>query len=111
MSIRSPYPFCEFEATNILDYAFPAGEELSDEPLWIDSLDPTKSLSPRQALQWAKRTCFGLERLGLRRGDVVMIFTVNHIFVPPAYYGIVGGGYVFSAANPAYTVNGRLHMY
>lgn len=111
MSIQSPYPPFTFEAINLLDYAFPASEALSDEPLWIDSQDPEKALSPKQALQWTKRTAFGLEKkLGLQRGDVVMIYTANHIFMPPAFYGIVGGGFVFSAANPAYTVNGKLRF-
>lgn len=107
MYVSSPYPPFTFTATNVLDYAFPVDKPLSDEPLWIDSQHPEKALSPKQALGWIKRTCFGLEKLGLRRGDVVMIYTVNHIFVPPAYYGIVGGGFIFSAANPAYTVNGK----
>lgn len=107
MSVRSPYPLFTFEATNVLDYAFAGDKTLSEKPLWIDSSNPEKALSSKQALLWVKRTCFGLEKLGLRRGDVVMIYTTNHIFVPPAYYGIVGGGFVFSAANPAYTVNGK----
>lgn len=91
----------------MLDYAFAGGETLSEQPLWIDSKNPDKALSPKQALHWVKRLCFGLEKLGLRRGDVVMMYTVNHIFVPPAYFGIVGGGFIFSAANPAYTVHGK----
>lgn len=107
MSVSSPYPPLTFAATNVLDYAFTAGKTLSDEPLWIDSQHPEKALSPKQALEWVKRTCFGLEKLGLRRGDVVMIYAVKHIFVPPAYYGIIGGGFIFSAANPAYMVNGK----
>lgn len=107
MSVQSPLSPFSFEATNVLDYAFPASETLSDEPLWIDSQNPERALSPKQALQWTKRVSSGLEALGLRRGDVVMVYTTNHIFVPPAYYGIVGGGFIFSAANPAYTVNGR----
>lgn len=107
MPITSPYPPLDIQATNVLDYIFPAGETLSDEPVWIDSQDTKKSISPKQALQWIKRTAFGLQRLGLQRGDVVMIYSPNHIFVPPTYYGIVGAGFVFSAANPAYNVPGE----
>lgn len=108
MPISSPYPPLNVAATNVLDYIFPAGETPSDQPIWIDSQDPSKSLSTRQALQWAKQTAFGLTRLGLQTGDVVVIYTTNHILVPAAYYGIVGGGFVFSGVNPAYTVPGEL---
>lgn len=107
MPISSPYPPLKPAATNVLDYIFPQGDTPSDQPLWIDSQDVSNALSPRQALEWIKRTAFGLSRLGLSRGDVVLIYTRNHIFVPPAYYGIVGGGFVFSGANPAYTVAGE----
>jgi acyl-CoA synthetase (AMP-forming)/AMP-acid ligase II len=106
MIYKSPYPILDIPQTNILSYIFPPNEEPSDQDLWIDSKDNTRRLSPKQALQWVKRLSFGLERLGLQRGDVAMIFTPNHIFVPVAYLGIVGAGLVFSGANPAYTIPG-----
>lgn len=49
----------------------------------------------------------GLDRLGVKAGEVVMIFTPNQKFVPVAYLGIVGSRRVFSGSNPAYTVPGR----
>jgi hypothetical protein len=106
MPFSSPYPDIKIPQSNILSYLF-GGSPASQEPLWLDSSDAFKSLSPSQALQWVRRLGFGLEhRLGLARGDVVMICTPNHIFVPVAYLGIVGAGCVFSGANPAYTVPG-----
>lgn len=48
----------------------------------------------------------GLDRMGSKTGDVVMVFTPNHIFVPVAYHGIVGSKRIFSGSNPAYTVSG-----
>lgn len=111
MVITSPYPSLELPKTNLLSYLFPRDGLLSDEPLWIDCKDEGISLSPRQMEQWVKRLSFGLERLGLRRGDVVMICTPNQIYVPAAYLGIVGVGCVFSGANPAYTVSGGSPLY
>lgn len=105
MPFSSPYPHIDIPQSNILSYLF--GGAVSDEPLWFDSKDPAqRNLSPKQLLQWVKRLGYGLERLGLRKGDVVMICTPNQIFVPVAYLGIVGAGCVFSGANPAYTVPG-----
>lgn len=105
MPFSSPYPNLEIPQTNILSYLF-GQQHVSEDPLWFDSKDTSKSLSPSQLLQWVRRLGYGLDRLGLNRGDVVMICTPNQIFVPVAYLGIVGAGYIFSGANPAYTEHG-----
>lgn len=107
MPFSSPYPSLDIPETNILSYLFPPGEEPYDEPIWFDSKNASNNLSPKQLLHWVRRLALGLERLGLKKGDVVMIFTPNHIFVPVAYLGIVGAGCVFSGANPSYTVPGK----
>lgn len=107
MPIRSPYPDIPIPQCNILTYLFGEdGSAASPQPLWFDSKAPSRNLSPAQMLAWARRLGFGLGRLGLGRGDVVMICSPNHVFVPAAYLGVVGAGCVFSGANPAYTVNG-----
>ncbi|GJC84468.1 putative 4-coumarate--CoA ligase 3 [Colletotrichum liriopes] len=110
MVFTSPYPSLEIPKTNILSYLFPENLTPSGEPIWIDCKDDRINLSPRQMLQWVKRVGFGLQSLGLQRGDVVMICTPNQIFVPVAYLGIVSVGCVFSGANPAYTVPELVHQ-
>lgn len=110
MIFKSPFPTLDIPKTNLLTYLFPPGEEPSDEPLWLDSKNDKHNLSPKQLLGWVKRLSFGLQRLGMKRGDVVMICTPNHIFVPVAYLGIVGTGCIFSGANPAYTVPGEFFL-
>lgn len=105
MTYTSPFPTLDIPQTNILSYLFEQGS-VSEAPLWHDSKDASINLSPKQLLQWVKRLGFGLQRLGLKKGDVVMICTPNQIFVPVAYLGIVGAGCIFSGANPAYTVHG-----
>jgi 4-coumarate--CoA ligase len=106
MTFSSLYPPLDIPQTNVLSYLFPHGEAASEEPLWHDAKNDKQNLSPKQLLLWVKRLSMGLQRLGLERGNVVMIYTPNHIFVPVAYLGIVGAGFVFSGANPAYTVPG-----
>ncbi|KAJ2895268.1 putative 4-coumarate- ligase protein [Zalerion maritima] len=86
---KSPFPDLDLPQSNLLSYLFPEGEEPFDEPLWIDSKNERVNLSPKQLLQWVKRVTCGLEKQGLKRGDVVMIFTPNHIFVPVAYLELV----------------------
>jgi 4-coumarate--CoA ligase len=90
---------------DILSHLFPEGQPVSGEAVWIDAADPQKKLSPHDALSWIKRLGCGLDRIGVGHGEVVMIYTPNHIFVPAAYLGIVGSSRAFSAINPIYTVS------
>jgi 4-coumarate--CoA ligase len=76
----------------------------------MDSKDTNHFLTPQTLLQWTKRLALGLDRIGSKLGDVIMILTPNHIFVPVAYLGIVGSKRIFSGANPTYTVSGELHQ-
>ncbi|POR33805.1 Putative 4-coumarate--CoA ligase 2 [Tolypocladium paradoxum] len=104
MPFSSDYPPLVYPKTDILSYLF-GDTPVSDKPLWIDSRQPGKSLSSRQALQWAKRLAFGLERLGLAKGDVVLTCTPNHVFAPVSFLGSAGGGFIFSGINPASTAH------
>lgn len=104
MVYKSPYRTLDIPETNTLSYLFPQGSQPSEKSIWIDAKDPSNSLSPRQALVWIKRIGALLEMLQIAKGEAVMIFTPNHIFVPIAYLGIVGAERVFSGANPIYTV-------
>jgi 4-coumarate--CoA ligase len=110
MPFPSIYPLLDIPESNVLSYLFPRGEEPYDEPIWFDSKNDKNNLTPKQLLRWVGRLSFGLERLGLKRDDVVMIYTPNHIFVPVAYLGIVGAGCVFSGANPSYTIPGQCSL-
>ncbi|KAF9887229.1 hypothetical protein FE257_010357 [Aspergillus nanangensis] len=105
MSYKSVFPPLHLPQTNILTYLYPKNEPLSDKPIWIDTANPSHSLSPRQMLSWVRRLGFGLDRIGVKPGEVVLILTPNHLFVPVAYQGIVGSGRIFSGANPAYTTS------
>ena len=101
---KSVFPRLDLPSTNILNYLYPPNQTVSDKPIWIDAQNPAHSLSPRQMLSWVRRLGLGLDNLGVAKGEVVMILTPNHLFVPAAYQGIVGSGRIFSGANPAYTV-------
>lgn len=103
MVVKSPYNI-EIPSTDILTYLFGSGTP--DQPVWIDAVNPGKFLSPRTLLQWVKRLAVGLDGLGVKPGEVVLIFSPNHIFVPVAYLGTVGSRRVFSGANPGYGADG-----
>lgn len=113
MVFKSSYGDLEFPQSNILSYLTDPKNDRDvdgDEPIWYDSKGPeNKNLSKNGLFGWIRRLGYGLERLGLKQGDVGLICTPNHIFVPVAYLGIVGSGFVFSGANPIYTVAGMPH--
>ncbi|KAF5004022.1 hypothetical protein FDECE_9468 [Fusarium decemcellulare] len=109
MPVSSPYPVLDIPQKNVLSYLFGDGD-VSEEPLWIDSKDPDNNLSPKQLVGWVKRLGYGLERLGVKRGEVVLICTPNSIFIPVAFLGIVGAGFIFSGVNPVYTSTEMAHQ-
>ncbi|PQE08981.1 4-coumarate- ligase 2 protein [Rutstroemia sp. NJR-2017a WRK4] len=110
MPVSSPFAPIDLPKGNILSYLFPPDCTPSTSPIWMDSKDTSISLSAAQLLEWLRRLALGLDNFGLKRGDVVMIYTPNHVFVPVAYLGIVGAGYSFSGANPLYTVPEMVHQ-
>ncbi|TPX20445.1 hypothetical protein DIZ76_016333 [Coccidioides immitis] len=112
---KSPFAPIPIPSSNVLSFLFPPGSPLrsATKPIWIDSADPTLQLTTAAALDWVKRLCSGLENFEdqasgqqvVKKGEVVLIFTPNQIFVPVAYLGIVGSGRIFSGINPGYSVN------
>lgn len=105
--IKSPWPETAFPQQNVLSYLFSDAANINDTPIWNDAADPSRNLSTRRALQLIAQLGSGLQKLGLQRGDVVLICSPNHIYVPVAYLGTVGSTFVFSGANPAYTAKGK----
>jgi 4-coumarate--CoA ligase len=109
MPQQSPFQI-DIPQTDVLSYVFPQGKEPSDQPTWIDAEDPTRSLSPRQLLQWVKRLGVGLDRLGIKQNDAVLMYSSNHIFVPVAYFAVAGSGRIFTGCNPAYGVDETVYQ-
>lgn len=104
MPFKSPFTI-DIPTTDVLSYVFPEGKPPSEKPIWIDANDTTNALSPRQLLQWVRRLGIGLDRLGIRQNEAVMMFSSNHIFVPVVYLGVAGSGRIFTGCNTAYGVN------
>ncbi|KEF56735.1 uncharacterized protein A1O9_06925 [Exophiala aquamarina CBS 119918] len=110
MATRSHFPDLELPQCNILEYLFPAGSSEDGEPIWINSENPAHSLSPKSLLQHVKSTAAGFQKLGIKSGDVVSVFTPNHVFVPVVYLATVASGAIFTGFNPAYTVSELVHL-
>lgn len=110
MPFSSPWPDLDIPKCNILSFLFPPDKPISTKPLWIDAADPSDSLSAAQMLGWIKRFAVGLDKIGIAKGEAVMVFTPNHLYVPMAYLAAAGSGRYFTGANPAYTSNEVAHQ-
>lgn len=110
MPLQSPFPPLDLPKVNLLSYIFPTDKPVSDTPVWHDSEDPSICLSKRQLLHKVKKLAVGLDKLRVQAGEVVLIFTPNHLLVPVAYLGVVGSKRVFSGVNPIYTIPEVTHQ-
>ncbi|KIW74832.1 hypothetical protein Z517_11602 [Fonsecaea pedrosoi CBS 271.37] len=110
MPRESPFPALDIPKTNILSYLFPTGTNDDTVPLWISSDNEAPTLSTSQLLSLVKRVAAGFSALGIKPGDVVSVFTPNHIYVPVIYLATVGFGAIFTGFNPAYTVGELVHL-
>ena len=105
MPYSSPFKIV-IPQVDLLSYLFPPDRDEDDMPLWISASDPLNALSPKQALQWIRRFAFGLEKLQLQVGDVILMISPNHVYVPIAYLGSIGYGAIFSGLSPDASAKG-----
>ncbi|KAJ9639122.1 hypothetical protein H2204_004030 [Knufia peltigerae] len=110
MPYSSPFPPLDIPKQNILSYLFPLHKPLSTKPLWMDSRDPSVSLSQAQMLSWIKRFAVGLDNLGVKEQQAIMVFTPNTLYVPAIYLASAGSKRYFTGANPIYTVSEVAHQ-
>ncbi|GAB7360309.1 hypothetical protein MBLNU230_g8066t1 [Neophaeotheca triangularis] len=88
---------------DILSWEFDDLHYNPDEPILIDALKPSNNISARKAQKAIRQLVAGFRAIGVQKGDAVCIHSVNNIWYPIFFQGIVGTGGVFAGTNPAYT--------
>jgi 4-coumarate--CoA ligase len=106
MPIQSSFQL-DIPECDVLSYLFSPNSPPSKTPLWIESTDPSKYLSQYTLIREIRRFALGLKTLGVKSGDVIMVQSGNHIYVPVVFFGAMACGAIFSGANPTYTVPGK----
>lgn len=104
MPFKSKWEPLQIPKCNILSYLFPKGGDYSEAPLWIDAANPSNNFSQLKALSLIRQFAVGLEKHGILPGQVIMVFTVNQIYVPPVYLAVAGSKRIFTGVNPNSTV-------
>ncbi|KAL9258266.1 putative CoA ligase CCL7 [Drosera capensis] len=75
-----------------------------EKPALIDAFS-AKTLTFTHFKSMVAKISHGLSRLGIQKGDVVLILAPNSILYPLCFFGIIAVGAVATTVNPSYTVN------
>lgn len=76
-------------------------ENLPDDLLFVDTAAPECfQLTVHSLRLWSKRLAVGLKHQGLQKGDRVLVFCRNNIFLPVIFLGILMAGGIYVPANP-----------
>lgn len=76
-------------------------------PQYFDAEHPERCFSLEQAEVLVRRLGKGLQKLGLRPNDKVLLFSSNSLYFPILYWGVVAAGGVFTGCSPAASVAGE----
>ncbi|KAH7053306.1 AMP-binding enzyme [Macrophomina phaseolina] len=82
-----------------------------DQPILIDALSPSNSLSLHQVAAKTRQLIAGLRAQGIKPGDCVCVNCFNDLQYSVLYLGIIGAGAVFTGINPAFTPNELRHHF
>ncbi|KIW86931.1 uncharacterized protein Z519_12396 [Cladophialophora bantiana CBS 173.52] len=88
---------------DILSWMFDKPKFNQDRPVYIDAIDPSRSISARQARVIIRKLAAGFHAAGVIPGDCVCVHSFNNIYYPMLFLGIVAAGAIFAGTNPAYT--------
>ncbi|KAF4538010.1 AMP-binding domain protein [Lasiodiplodia theobromae] len=102
MPYLSPeYP--EISTKDILSWGLDDGEYDQDKLLWVDALDPSRSVSAKETRAIIRQLVAGFKKAGLKPGDTVCITSFSDIYYSVLVLGIIAAGCVFTGTNPGYT--------
>ncbi|CAI2172452.1 4263_t:CDS:10 [Funneliformis geosporum] len=106
MIFKSRFLDIEIPKIGIYQYATSNTSGIDDEkPIFIDATTD-KKLSFGEFKRNSRRFAAGLvNKVGFKRGDVLAIFSPNHLDYPTVIYGAIAAGGKVSPINPLYTVD------
>ncbi|WP_222267698.1 4-coumarate--CoA ligase family protein [Modestobacter marinus] len=102
MALASRYPDVEIPALSVPQYVLAGAAERTDSPALVDGLSG-ETIRFGQLASHVGRVAAALHARGLRKGDVVAVFSPNTIWYPVVFHGIAAAGCVVSPINSLYT--------
>jgi len=104
MSFRSPYPSVEVPDTALVPFVYADADAFGDKPALVDGMTG-RILTYAQLWQGVQRVAGNLAKRGLKKGEVVGIYSPNLPEYALAFHGVALAGGVVTTANPLYTVD------
>jgi acyl-CoA synthetase (AMP-forming)/AMP-acid ligase II len=104
MIIRSSSAPVSIPAVSITEYVLRHAERLGDKPALVDG-PSGRTLTYRQLAEGSRRAATGLARRGLRKGDVLAIYSPNLPEYAIAFNAVALLGGVNTTVNPLYTAD------
>eukprot|EP00253_Pinus_taeda_P000264 PITA_00264 len=102
-SLRPPLKLPKDKNTDMVSFMFRDSSSYAHKLALADA-DSGEKLSFREFKDKVRAVGSGLSQLGIRKGDVVLLFSPNSIYFPLCFFGIVSIGAVATTVNPVYTV-------
>ncbi|KAH6644898.1 putative 4-coumarate-CoA ligase [Boeremia exigua] len=73
---------------------------LSNHVAFVDNDDPSRLYLTWSTLRhWSQRFAAGLINAGIQKGDRILVYSPNSVFVPVLFHGTIMAGGIYSAAN------------
>jgi acyl-CoA synthetase (AMP-forming)/AMP-acid ligase II len=102
--IRSSSPDVTIPELTITEYVLRHAERLGDKPAFIDG-PSGRVLTYRQLADSVRRAASGLSQHGLRKGDVVAIYSPNCAEYAVVFHAVATLGAINTTVNPLYTAD------
>ncbi|KIW82948.1 hypothetical protein Z517_02191 [Fonsecaea pedrosoi CBS 271.37] len=98
-----PTQTVDIPAKDLLSWIFDDVKYSQDEPIYIDPVDPSRSISSRQAKTLIRHLIAGFRSRKLERGDCVCIHAFNNLYYSCICLALIGAGFTWTGTNPGYT--------
>jgi acyl-CoA synthetase (AMP-forming)/AMP-acid ligase II len=104
MVFKSPYADVAIPEVGVAQMVYQHALQYGDKPAMIDG-QTGRTLTYAQLYGGVRRVAGNLAKRGLRKGEVVGIYSPNLPEYPLAFHGVVLAGGVVTTANPLYTAD------
>jgi acyl-CoA synthetase (AMP-forming)/AMP-acid ligase II len=101
VALASPYPDVDIPDLSVPDFVLAAGRERPQAPALVDGLTG-ETITHGELAAHVDRFAAALHEAGLRKGDVVAVFSPNTIWYPVVFHGIARAGCIMSPINALY---------
>jgi acyl-CoA synthetase (AMP-forming)/AMP-acid ligase II len=97
--------------TDLFSYIVSSGTALSRKsPQYFDATSPSSNYNLEDAERMAKRFGCGLQSIGLRKQQKVLLYSGNDLFFPVVLWGVTAAGGVFTGASPTASAHGMSNL-